>query len=272
MFDERFAPALVQALSGLPEGRLSTAMRYALNGGKRLRAQLVYATGAVLDTPSPVYLAALDAAAVAIELIHAYSLVHDDLPAMDNDDLRRGQPTVHKAFDEATAILVGDALQSLAFEVLSHSGAAPGFCLHQIQVLSKAASAMCGGQMLDMQAEQQQLALPDLQQLHWLKTGALIHASFALAGELPPNLDRAARLLGLAYQIQDDILDATQSTDTLGKTAGKDAQAQKSTFVSVLGLAVAQQHCTALFAECLDLLEGAPALHALVGKIGGRGF
>lgn len=230
--------------SAMPE-RLMDAMNYSvLDAGKRLRPALVYAVGEALEVP----LSLLDAPAAAVELIHCYSLVHDDLPAMDDDDLRRGKPTTHIAFDEATAILVGDALQALAFETLAQASLlTAGQRLEMVRVLARAAGAsgMVAGQMRDMAAENNaNLTLPDLRELHQQKTGALIETAVSLGGiassqsheGLLHALEVYAAHLGLAFQIQDDILDATQSSDVLGKPQGSDARNQKATFVSFLGL------------------------------------
>ncbi|HSW13283.1 MAG TPA: farnesyl diphosphate synthase [Solimonas sp.] len=236
--------------------RLHEAMRYATDGGKRLRALLVYAAGEALGLPPR----SVDAPACAVELIHAYSLVHDDLPAMDNDDLRRGRPTVHKAFDEATAILVGDALQALAFFVLAHdhgSGVEPIQRLKMIEVLADAAGSrgMVGGQAIDLQSEGKTLSLPELEALHIHKTGALIRACLLMAcyAKSPldtahlDQLDRYGKCVGLAFQIQDDILDIEGSSADLGKTAGKDQAAYKSTYPSVMGLPAAKERAAELF-------------------------
>lgn len=222
--------------------RLHAAMRHAvLNGGKRMRPLLVYATGTVLGASDD----ALDAAAAAVELIHCYSLVHDDLPAMDDDALRRGQPTVHVAFDEATAILAGDALQTLAFEVLAH---APQDAAQRVAMLAELARAsgvagMCGGQALDIDATGAQIHVSELEHLHALKTGALLRCAVRL-GALAANanapqraaLDRYADALGLAFQIRDDLLDIEGDAATLGKTAGKDTAQDKATFPALLGM------------------------------------
>lgn len=224
--------------------RLHAAMRHAaLDGGKRMRPLLVYATG----TPFGADVAALDAPAAAVELIHAYSLVHDDLPAMDDDALRRGKPTVHVAFDEATAILAGDALQSLAFELLTEAPFADGVRVALLRELSAAAGArgMCGGQALDIDATGgNPLSLADLERLHAMKTGALLRASVRLGAIAAGadatqrgHLDRYAEALGLAFQIRDDLLDVEGDSATLGKTAGKDAAQAKATFPALLGVA-----------------------------------
>lgn len=242
--------------------RLHAAMRYACEGGKRLRALLVYATGEALGASPEM----LDAPAVAVELIHAFSLVHDDLPAMDDDALRRGRATVHIAYDEATAILVGDALQTLAFEVLASAPGLPAAaCLQMVRELAEATGSegMTGGQQADLDAEGASLALADLERLHAHKTGALMLACLRLAAtaadaDAPTRaaLDAFGRALGLAYQIQDDVLDASASSETLGKTAGKDAAAQKSTFVQLLGLEAASARAQSLLDEALQQLAG----------------
>lgn len=227
---------------GLAPQRLHQAMRYAaLGGGKRMRPMLVYAAGHLFAADE----ARLDAAAVAVELIHAYSLVHDDLPAMDDDELRRGRPTTHVAFDEATSILAGDALQTRAFEVLAGAPLPPALALACVQTLAGASGAagMCGGQALDIAATGQQQPLADLKRMHALKTGALIRAAVrmgAICGEAGSSelaqLDAFADTLGLAFQVRDDILDIEASSEQLGKTAGKDQAQDKSTFPSLLGL------------------------------------
>jgi farnesyl diphosphate synthase len=232
--------------------RLHAAMRHAvLGGGKRLRARLVLATGALGEADAR----ALEAAAVAVELVHAFSLVHDDLPAMDDDTLRRGRPTVHVAFDEATAILAGDALQALAFEVLANAPADAAMRVELLRVLARAtgAAGMCGGQQLDMDATGQALSLDALQALHARKTGALIEASVRMGAVLAGvdadglrRLDAFAADLGLAFQIRDDILDVEADTAALGKTAGKDAAQGKSTYVALLGLDGARAKLDAL--------------------------
>jgi farnesyl diphosphate synthase len=263
--------------------RLHEAMRYACDGGKRLRALLVYAAGETLGLEAQ----ALDAPAVAVELIHAYSLVHDDLPAMDNDDLRRGRPTVHKAYDEATAILVGDALQTLAFAVLTRSKASnlsPAQKLAMVEVLAEASGSrgMVGGQAIDLQSEGKNLSLPELETLHIHKTGALIRASLKLACHATPALDhvqaealdRFGKCIGLAFQIQDDVLDIEGNSAELGKTAGKDSASLKSTYPSVMGLPAAKERAAELFSEADKALnvfgEKATALRWLAQYIQSR--
>ncbi|NCT72307.1 MAG: geranyl transferase [Xanthomonadaceae bacterium] len=235
---------LDQALppAGAAPQRLHAAMRHAvLGGGKRMRALLVYASGMLLQADET----ALHAPAIAVELIHAYSLVHDDLPAMDDDDLRRGKPTVHIAFDEATAILAGDALQTLAFERLATADATATLRVDWLATLAQASGAagMCGGQALDIDATGSQQSLDDLQRMHALKTGALIRAAVrmgALAGGADAatltRLDGFADALGLAFQVRDDILDIEASSAQLGKTAGKDVAQAKSTYPALLGM------------------------------------
>ena len=245
---------------------LHQAMRHAvLAGGKRLRPMLVYAAGAALDADETL----LDAPATAVELVHAFSLVHDDLPAMDDDALRRGRPTVHIAFDEATAILAGDALQALAFSVLAEAPVEAALRVAWLQTLAEATGArgMCGGQALDMAATGALLTLPELERLHALKTGALIRAAVrmgALAGGADDGtlarLDDYAAALGLAFQIRDDILDVEGSSAQLGKTAGKDQSQAKSTYPALLGMARSK----ALLGELTDKTKAA------LGPLGGR--
>lgn len=248
------------ALAGLED-----AVRYALQaGGKRIRPCLVYAAAQAAGNGNT-DVAALDDAACAMELVHTYSLIHDDLPAMDNDDLRRGRPTLHKAFDEATAILVGDGLQALAFELLaSANGLSAEARLQMVTVMAQAAGlgGMVGGQFVDIAATGSPLALVELQGLHALKTGALIRASLSLGGIAAgaPDADQAAleafgEHLGLAFQVVDDILDVEGSAATLGKTGGKDAAAGKTTYVSLLGLEGARSAADALLADGLEALE-----------------
>lgn len=269
----RLDAALLDALpdpAAAPQ-RLHAAMRHGvLNGGKRMRPLLVYATGTALGATD----ADLDAAAVAVELIHCYSLVHDDLPAMDDDALRRGQPTVHVAFDEPTAILAGDALQALAFDVLA-GGALPAE--RRVAMLAELARAagvagMCGGQALDIDATgtwgtpraatgDDAFRLADLERLHALKTGALLRCAVRLgalaSGASPAQrqaLDTYADALGLAFQIKDDLLDIEGDAATLGKTAGKDAAQDKATFPALLGVAASRARLAALAATMQDAL------------------
>lgn len=241
--------------------RLHEAMRYAvLGGGKRVRALLSYAA-AELAGASP---NTADAAAAAVELIHAFSLVHDDMPCMDDDDLRRGKPSCHKQYDDATALLVGDALQSQAFECLASTSAPQA--LTQVQVLAKATGSrgMCGGQSIDLQSTGKLLSRDALETMHQYKTGALIEAAALLgayaaektAQPLIDTLTHYSQHMGLAFQVVDDILDATADTQTLGKTAGKDALQEKSTYVSLLGLEEAKVLVNTLYAQTLQLLAG----------------
>ncbi|MBI2382963.1 MAG: polyprenyl synthetase family protein [Gammaproteobacteria bacterium] len=238
--------------------RLHEAMRYSAEGGKRLRPLLIYAAGEVLGVNPRV----LDPAALAVELIHVYSLVHDDLPAMDDDDLRRGRPTVHRQFDEATAILTGDALQSLAFYVLARdhdAGLEPLQRLKTIELLADASGSrgMAGGQQMDLDATGRSLTVAELEAMHIHKTGALIracvlmacHAKTPLATGHLDALDRYGKYLGLAFQIQDDVLDVEGHSDNLGKTAGKDRNHNKPTYPSVMGMSAAKARARDLFGE-----------------------
>lgn len=243
--------------------RLHEAMRYAvLNGGKRVRAILAYTAGAALGAEH----GRLDRPASAVELIHAYSLVHDDLPAMDDDDLRRGQPACHKAFDEATALLAGDALQSLAFYVLAgETGSAASRTRQMIEALGQASGSagMAGGQAIDLAAVGNTLDLSQLENMHIHKTGALIRASVRLGALASPepdeaaleNLDRYARCVGLAFQIRDDILDVEGDTATLGKQRGADEARNKPTYPALLGLSQAKRMALDLHEEALTGLE-----------------
>ena len=226
--------------------RLHEAMRYALlGGGKRVRPLLVYAAGALFDADAAI----VARAAAAVEMIHAYSLVHDDMPCMDDDALRRGKPTVHIAYDEATALLVGDALQSQAFVVLAEADISvipPARLAAMLKVLAHASGSagMCGGQAIDLDSVGLSLTLEQLEQMHQLKTGALLRAAVVLGALAGKDLDAAemaaldqySRAIGLAFQVVDDVLDATADSATLGKTAGKDAADNKPTYVSILVL------------------------------------
>ncbi|RLA19300.1 MAG: (2E,6E)-farnesyl diphosphate synthase [Gammaproteobacteria bacterium] len=260
---ERALDQYLPAETTLPQ-KLHQAMRYStLNGGKRLRAILVYATGEALSIEPE----QLDIAACAVELIHAYSLVHDDLPAMDDDQLRRGKPTCHIAFDEATALLTGDALQTLAFHLLCkpQTGLNAEHALKMIELLAHASGSygMAGGQAVDLESTGKKLTLPELENMHIHKTGALIRASVKLAALSHPDLDPAiekrldhyAKCIGLAFQIQDDILDEESNTDTLGKTGGKDRANNKATYPSLLGLKGAKEKAVALHNEAINSLE-----------------
>jgi farnesyl diphosphate synthase len=247
-----------------PPVELHRAMRYAvLGGGKRLRPLLVYATGNAFGAP----LDRLDATAAAVEIIHAYSLVHDDLPAMDDDDLRRGRPTCHVAFGEAMAILAGDALQALAFEVLAHDAALDVDANTRVGMLRALATAcgshgMAGGQAFDLAAVGQRLDAAELERMHAYKTGALIRASVRL-GALAASVRDAATLdaleryghaVGLAFQIRDDLLDIEAGTETLGKTAGKDAAAAKPTYPAILGIDASLAELSRLTDEALEAI------------------
>ncbi len=245
----------------VPPNRLHAAMRHAaLDGGKRMRPMLVYACGEAFGADADV----LDVAAAAVELIHAYSLVHDDLPAMDDDDLRRGKPTVHVAFDEATAILAGDALQSLAFELLASAPAPDAVRVAMLRELATAAGmrGMCGGQALDIDATGRHgTTLDNLQHLHALKTGALLRAAVrmgAIAARVDDatavQLDAFADAFGLAFQIRDDLLDIEGDSATLGKTAGKDVVQDKATFPALLGVEASRARLEALGATMQEAL------------------
>ena len=245
--------------------RLHQAMRYAaLDGGKRVRPLLAFAAGEITHADA----GRLALVGVAVELIHAYSLVHDDLPCMDDDVLRRGKPTCHVEFDEATALLVGDALQSLAFQLLAEYRLAddPAAQLEMVKLLAAAAGSrgMAGGQAIDLAAIGASLTLPELEFMHIHKTGALIRAATllgarcgaALASAELAQLDHFAKCIGLAFQVVDDVLDTEATTATLGKTAGKDEQDNKPTYVSVLGVAEAKKLADELRRDALAALEG----------------
>jgi len=265
---ERALERLIEGCGAQPP-RLLDAMRYAaLDGGKRIRPLLVYAAGELSEASEP----ALDLAASAVELIHAYSLVHDDLPCMDNDVLRRGKPTVHVAYGEATAMLVGDGLQSLAFaalaQLIGRSVSAPAV-VKMVAELAAAAGAqgMVGGQALDLSAVGQTLDRQSLEAMHRAKTGAMLQASVRLgwltgprasdsdATFIPSELDHYANLVGLAFQVIDDVLDVESDTHTLGKTAGKDSEHNKPTFVSLLGLEASRALAIALRDEAVAALS-----------------
>lgn len=249
---------------------LHEAMCYvALDGGKRLRPLLVWAAAELGNSIQ----AACHAAAVAVECIHVYSLVHDDMPMMDNDNLRRGKPTCHVQYDEATALLVGDALQTLAFDVLSEPTSLSAIRqLRMIQTLAKAAGiiGMVGGQAIDCTNVGIELSQTQLEQMHSWKTGALIRSAVALGALSCPDLDDAALAaldeyaikLGLAFQVIDDVLDCEADTATLGKTAGKDVQANKPTYVKLMGLTPARQYAETLIEQALAAIApfGEPAL------------
>jgi geranylgeranyl pyrophosphate synthase len=255
--------------NNLATSRLFHACDYAIsNGGKYVRPVLVYAAELAINNTSST---STDYPACAIELIHTYSLIHDDLPAMDDDDLRRGQPTLHRAYDESTAILAGDALQASAFELLADT---PDITAEQkidmIKILAVAAGrhGMVGGQAIDIQATDREMTLTQLQSMHSLKTGALIRASLSLGGIAAgatksqlTALEEYGNTIGLAFQVVDDILDVTSNTATLGKTQGKDASANKATYVRLMGLDGAKEEVQHLLAKALTALEmfGEPA-------------
>jgi geranylgeranyl pyrophosphate synthase len=263
---DRLEQALVARLPeehALPN-QLHAAMRYStLSGGKRIRASLVYATGQSLGAP----LSALDVPACAVEIIHSFSLVHDDMPCMDDDDLRRGKPTCHKAFDEATALLVGDALQSLAFDMLANDPALTIDSerrLRMVGVLARAVGSygMAGGQAIDIESVGQTLTPERLEDMHRRKTGELIHASVmlgALAAKSSDDtimtaLDQYGEAIGLAFQVVDDILDVTADTATLGKPQGSDLAQNKPTYPSILGLDAARSRAEELYQSALASL------------------
>ncbi len=244
---------------------LHEAMRYSVLGdGKRIRPALVYATGEAFG----VELGALDGPACAVEMIHAYSLIHDDLPSMDNDELRRGRPTCHMAYDEATAILAGDALQALAFHVLAHDPKIGADCEQRVKMIDKLAVAsgsrgMAGGQIIDLNAAGKPLNIDELENMHTFKTGALIRASMELgvlsALEFNDNLfeqiSQYARYIGLAFQIKDDILDIEVDTQTLGKPQGSDIMMNKTTYPYLLGLEAAKRTAQNLYNQAIDCLD-----------------
>jgi farnesyl diphosphate synthase len=262
---EEAAQQMLPVPGAVPE-RLHQAMRYAvLDGGKRVRPLLVYAAGEVTGAEDE----ALDRAALAVEYVHAYSLVHDDMPCMDNDVLRRGKPTVHVAFDEATAMLAGDALQAEAFKILAegHLPAPQTASLMRELAHASGTGGMCGGQALDLFAVgNRNLSLAELERMHRMKTGALLKASVlmgALSGQAPlltestrEALGRYGEAVGLAFQVVDDILDVESSSVELGKTAGKDAAQGKPTYVSLLGVEAARAWSLRLRAQALEALNG----------------
>jgi farnesyl diphosphate synthase len=273
----RVETALARALPAADHEprRLHAAMRYAvLGGGKRVRPLLAFAAGEATGAAPE----RLDAVACAVELVHAYSLVHDDLPCMDDDVLRRGKPTVHVEFDDATALLAGDGLQSVAFEVLAaqrltDDPARQVAMLHTLAVAT-GARGMAGGQAIDLAAVGRAMALPELELMHIMKTGALIRASVALGarcgtlGEAAlAGLDRYARCVGLAFQVVDDVLDAEASTATLGKTAGKDAAQGKPTYVSLLGTERARELAQSLRRDAHAALADFGARAARLGDL-----
>ena len=270
LFQQRINQFLEQQLKQLKinDDKLHQAMSYGLLiGGKRIRPYLAYVTGEALD----VDLHDIDGIAGALECIHAYSLLHDDLPAMDDDDLRRGKPTCHKAFDEATAILAGDSLQTLAFDIIANHNFSDTVKPKQLKLIQQLITAsgyqgMCGGQALDLAATDKQITLAQLETLHSLKTGALLEASVLMAAECSPKISREdkespkeyPKLVGLAYQVQDDIIDITSTQEQLGKPSGSDLAANKSTYPALLGLQGAQQKAENLFQQALQALARLP--------------
>jgi farnesyl diphosphate synthase len=269
-----------------PEHNLAEAIRYSvIGGGKRIRPAMVYAAGEAMGVSTDL----MDIPACAVEMIHAYSLIHDDLPAMDNDDLRRGLPTCHKAFDEATAMLAGDALQALAYEILAkddHKELTPEHRIQMLSLLTEASGAhgMAGGQAVDLASVGKQLTLEQLELMHQLKTGALIRASILLGGMCKQGISKQeidilsnyAMCIGLSFQIQDDILDVISDTETLGKPQGSDEEQEKPTFPAIIGLEKSkelalEQHELALkHLESLD--EKADSLRQLSAYIVERRF
>ena len=263
---ERVERALDQWLPDLdmPPSRLHEAMRYSvLGGGKRIRPLLVYATGESLGTDPDI----LDAPAVAIELMHAFSLVHDDLPAMDDDDLRRGRPTTHRAFDEATAILAADAMQPLAFQVLTTSAALrqhPAAQVTLVRILAEACGSegMTGGQAIDLAAEGTRMDAAELEHMYRLKTGRLLRACILSAASCPPAadtaglhaLERFADCIGLAFQIRDDILDIEGETEVIGKQQGADIARHKATYPAMFGMPKARERVNELWRDGMAAL------------------
>lgn len=264
-YTQRVGKMLDRALPAaeIKPARLHEAMHYAVfNGGKRIRPLLVYASGECLGIAET----SLDAPATAIELIHAFSLVHDDLPAMDDDDLRRGQPTVHRKFDEATAILAADALQPLAFSVVANTdNASADVRMKLVALIAEACGSigMTGGQSIDLAAEGKTLSAKDLEHMYSLKTGALIQASVVaaclLAADLPQGqfeaLDEFSRAIGIAFQIKDDILDVEGETHVIGKTAGSDAGLNKATYPLLFGVETARKRCDELLESGVEHLK-----------------
>ncbi|MBT8118317.1 MAG: (2E,6E)-farnesyl diphosphate synthase [Gammaproteobacteria bacterium] len=248
-----------------PEHNLAEAIRYSvIGGGKRIRPAMVYAAGEAMGVSTDL----LDIPACAVEMIHAYSLIHDDLPAMDDDDLRRGRPTCHKAFDEATAMLAGDALQALAYEILAkddHEELTPDHRIGMLSLLTEASGAhgMAGGQAVDLASVGKQLTLAQLEHMHQLKTGALIRASILLGGMCKQDISEEelkmlsdyALCIGLSFQIQDDILDVIGDTETLGKPQGSDQAQEKPTFPAILGVEESRQRAMQQHELALKILE-----------------
>jgi len=280
---ESWQSRMERALSlRLPEpsavpARLHEAMRYSvLGGGKRIRPALLFATARTLGLSEDT----VEAAACAIEMMHVYSLVHDDLPAMDDDDLRRGRPTCHKAYDEATALLVGDGLQPLAFQLLATDPALPASPTIRLRLIDMLAQAvgtfgMAGGQAIDLAVQGMRLDIGQVEDMHARKTGALIRASVLMAAECAPSLDpahyaalaRYANAVGLAFQIQDDLLDVTGDVSTLGKATGADSERAKPTHPAIIGISASQQRVRLLHNQALNALasfgERASSLRSL---------
>ena len=270
LYQDRINNFLQEKINQLPvnDPKLLEAMEYGLLiGGKRMRPYLAYITAETLN----VSLDDVDGIAAALECIHAYSLLHDELPAMDNDDLRRGKPTCHIMFDEATAILAGDSLQTLAFDIIANHNFSDKVKTKQICLIQQLAKAsgyqgMCGGQALDLSATNKLISLQDLETLHSLKTGALLQASVLMTAECSLEVSSShkqalalfAQLIGLAYQVRDDIIDITSTEDQLGKPAGSDLAANKSTYPSLLGLDGAQKKADDLFSQSLQALATLP--------------
>ncbi len=280
IYKQRVDSAMLNYLHEPPtrDTRLRTAMIYAVtNGGKRIRPVLTYATGEALGSD----LKNLDAPASAVEMVHAYSLVHDDLPAMDNDDLRRGQPTCHKKFDEATAILAGDALQARAFTILTEDSNT--FNIHtrleMIRTLGNASgcSGMAQGQAIDLESVGLELTLEELENMHRHKTGALIRASVAMGAlaagveskETLSALDKYAMAIGLGFQIVDDILDVISDTKTLGKPQGSDIERNKPTYPALLGLDGARKHALQTHELAMTHLQDLPESFDLLRELSG---
>ena len=248
-----------------PEHNLAAAIRYSvIGGGKRIRPAMVYAAGEAMGVSTDL----LDIPACAVEMIHAYSLIHDDLPAMDDDDLRRGRPTCHKAFDEATAMLAGDALQAMAYEILAkddHKELTPEHRIEMLSLLTEASGAhgMAGGQAVDLASVGKKLTLEQLEHMHRLKTGALIRASILLGGMCKQDVNQQeldilseyALCIGLSFQIQDDILDVISDTETLGKPQGSDQEQEKPTFPAIIGLEESKQRALEQHEAALKILE-----------------
>jgi farnesyl diphosphate synthase len=269
-YQQRINHVLDNKIDALPitDERLLAAIRYGLLvGGKRMRPYLAYITGDALGAN----LNDIDGIAAALECIHAYSLLHDDLPAMDDDDFRRGKPTCHKAFDEATAILAGDSLQTLAFDILANHNFSAFADKNRIALIQQLVTAsgyqgMCGGQALDIAATNKGISLTALENLHALKTGALLQASVLMAAQCAPNASTAdksalavyAKKVGLAYQVRDDIIDIICSDEQLGKPSGSDVEANKSTYPALLGLEGAQQKAQDLYQQALHALHALP--------------